>query len=338
MKVIVLWLAIRVGQGNLLGLWSLIDAYYRRQTDTMTKVAQHEVISSLVAQGRLSSADAESIQTAPRFVIQTRELISYLGGFIVLVGVIRLIAAVLEDASKLAIAGVLYVLAVILGGVAWRFVKRTGAWGRFGEVLELGALGSFVVATGLTTFDAGLSSAASSLIAGVVVTSWGVVRVRFTQFGATLMLGIGIFTTSIAITALLDFEDEWGAIPILIGGLIMIALGTLRLPLSFVLRGVGSVVALFSTINWMAFHEGLDGLLPGLMIGAGLFALGATYMWIDVFIPAGILVVVTVAMFVFRNIENDVLQGLSVVVVGLVTLGVTAMVFRRRMMASTSMS
>jgi hypothetical protein len=74
------------------------------------------------------------------------------------------------------------------------------------------------------------------------------------------------------------------------------------------------------------------------MIGAGLFALGATYMWIDVFIPAGILVVVTVAMFVFRNIENDVLQGLSVVVVGLVTLGVTAMVFRRRMMASISTS
>jgi hypothetical protein len=205
-------------------------------------------------------------------------------------------------------------------------------------VLELGALGSLVVAIGLTTFDAGLSSAASSLIAGIVVTSWGVVRVRFTQFGATLMLGIGIFTTSIAITALLDFEDEWGAIPILIGGLIMIALGTLRLPLPFILRGVGSVVALFSTINWMAFHEGLDGLLPGLVIGAGLFALGAAYIWFEVFFPAGILVVVSVAMFVFRNVDNDVLQGLIVVIVGLATLGVTAAVFRRRMMASTSTS
>jgi hypothetical protein len=304
----------------------------------MAKTAQHDVISSLVAGGRLSSADAESIQAAPRFVIQTRELISYLGGFIVLVGVIRLIAAVLEDASKLAIAGVLYVVAVILGGVAWRFVKRPGAWGRFGEVLELGALGSLVVAVGLTTFDAGLSSAASSLIAGILVTSWGVVRIQSTQFAATLILAIGIFTTSIAFTALLDFEDEWGAIPILIGGLIMIALGTLRLPLPFVLRGVGSVVALFSTINWMAFHEGLDGLLPGLIIGAGLFALGAVSMWIEVFIPAGILVVVSVTMFVFRNVDNDVLQGLIVVVVGLATLGVTAMVFRRRMLASTSTS
>lgn len=304
----------------------------------MAKTAQHEVISSLVADGRLSSADAESIQKAPRFVIQTRELISYLGGFIVLVGVIRLIAAVLEDASKLAIAGVLYVVAVILGGVAWRFVKRPGAWGRFGEVLELGALGSLVVAIGLTTFDAGLSSEASSLIAGIVVTSWGVVRIRSTQFAATLILAIGIFTTSIAFTALFDFDDEWGAVPILIGGLIMVALGTLRLPLPFVLRGVGSVVALFSTINWMAFREGLDGLLPGLIIGVALFALGAIYMWIEVFIPAGILVVVSVAMFVFRNVDNDVLQGLIVVVVGLATLGGTAMVFRRRMLASTSTS
>lgn len=304
----------------------------------MTEISQHDVVASLVTQGRLSADEADRIRNAPRVVIQGRELVSYLGGFIILVGVIRLIGAVMQDASKMAIAGVLYAAAVILGGVAWRFVKRPGAWGRFGEVLELGALGSLVVAIGLTTFDAGLSSAASSLIAGIVVTSWGVVRIRSTQFAATLILAIGIFTTSIAFTALLDFEDEWGAIPILVGGLIMVALGALRLPLPFVLRGVGSVVALFSTINWMAFHEGLDGLLPGLIIGAGLFALGAASMWIDVFIPAGILVVVSVAMFVFRNVDNDVLQGLIVVAVGLATLGGTAMIFRRRMLASISTS
>ena len=302
----------------------------------MSKIAQHDVIASLVAEGRLSSADAKSIHEAPRFVIQTRELISYLGGFIVLVGVIRLIAAVLEDASELAIAGVLYVVAVVLGGVAWRFARRPGAWGRFGEVLELGSLGSLVVAIGLTTFDAGLSSEGSSLIAGLVVTSWGVMRARSTQFGATLMLAVGLFTTSIAFTALYDFDDEWGAIPILVGGLVMVALGTLRLPLPFVLRGVGAVVALFSTINWMAFREGLDGLVPGLIIGVMIFALGAARMWIEVFVPAGILLVVSVAMFVFRNVDNDVLQGLIVVVVGLATLGVTAAVFRRRMMASAS--
>lgn len=295
----------------------------------MSKSSQHQIIDSLVTDGRLTSEDAERIRQAPRFVVQTRELISYLGGLIVLVGVIRLIAAVLEDASKLAIAGVLYVAALILGVVAWRFVRRPGAWGRFGEVLEIGALAALVVAIALTTFDAGLSGEASALIAGLVVTGWSAVRLRSTQFAGTLMVTAGLFTTSIALSSVLDLEEEKGAIPVFIGGLLLIALGTRRFRLPFVLRGVGSVIVLFTTINWMAMHEGLDGLLPGLIVGVAVFALGASRMWIEVFIPAGILVIVSVAMFVFRNVDNDVLQGLIVVVVGLATLGITALVFRR---------
>lgn len=300
-----------------------------RHTVPMSKSSQHQIIDSLVTEGRLTSEDAERIRQAPRFVVQTRELVSYVGGLIVLVGIIRLIAAVLEDASKLAIAGVLYVAALVLGLVAWRFVRRPGAWGRFGEVLEIGAVAALVVAVALTTFDAGLSSEGSALIAGLMVTAWSVVRLRSSQFAGTIMVTAGIMTTSIALSSLLDLEEEKGAIPIFVGGLVLIALGTLRLRLPFIVRGIGSVTVLFTAINWMAVHEGLDGLLPGLIIGVAVFALGTGRMWIEVFIPAGILVVVSVAMFVFRNVDNDVLQGLIVVLVGLATLGITALVFRR---------
>ncbi|MGA0877649.1 MAG: hypothetical protein ACO3SP_00875 [Ilumatobacteraceae bacterium] len=291
--------------------------------------SQHQIIDTLVTQGRLAPDDADRIRQAPRFVVQTRELISYVGGLIVLVGVIRLIAAVLEDASKLAIAGVLYVAAVILGLVAWRFARRPGAWGRFGEVLEIAAVAALVVAVALSTYDAGLDAESSALIAGLVVTGWSLVRLRSTQFSGTILVTAGIMTTSIALSSVLDLEEEKGAIPIFVGGLVLIALGTLRLRLPFIVRGIGAVTVLFTTINWMAMHEGLDGLLPGLLIGVAVFALGASRMWIEVFIPAGILIVVSVAMFVFRNVDNDVLQGLIVVVVGLATLGITALAFRR---------
>ena len=300
-----------------------------RHNVAMTKTSQQHVLESLVAEGRLAAADADRIRHAPRVVVQTRELLSYLGGLIVVVGVVRLIAAVLEDASKLAIAGVLYVAAVILGAVAWRFVRRPGAWGRFGEVLETASLAALVVAVALTTFDAGLSSEASALIAGSIVTGWSAVRLRSSQFAGTLMATVGVMTMSFALSSLLDLVEEEGAIPIFFAGLVLIAVGMLTIPLRFVPRGVGSVTVLFTTITWMAMHEGLDGLLPGVLVGAAVFALGASRMWIEVFIPAGILIVVSVAMFVFRNVDNDVLQGLIVVVVGLATLGGTALVFRR---------
>ena len=295
----------------------------------MAKTSQHHVIETLVTEGRLAAPDAERIRSAPRFVIQTRELVSYLGGLIILVGVIRLIAAVLEDASKLAIAGVLYVVAVILAAVAWRFVRRPGAWGRFGEVLEMGALAALVVAIGLTVFDAGLDSDVSVLIAGSIVTAWSIVRLRATQFAGTLMVTVGVMVISFSLSSVLDLVEENGAIPIFIAGLVLIGVGTLRIRLPLITRGVGAVAVLFTTIAWMAMHEGLDGLLPGVIVGAVVFALGATRMWVEVFLPAGVLIVVSVSMFVFRNVDNDVLQGLIVVLVGLATLGGTALVFRR---------
>lgn len=300
----------------------------------MSKVSQHDVIESLVSQGRLSNAEAERIRTAPRLVIQVREVVSYLGGLIILVGVVRLIAAVLEDASKMAIAGVLYAVAVVLGLVAWRFVRRTGAWGRFGEVLELGSLAALGVALALSLYEAGASSEVSALTTGLLVTLWGSIRLRFTQFGATFMLGIGIMVSVTALSSLLDLEEELSALPILIGGLIVLALGTQRIQLAFLLRGVGSVISLFTTISWMAMREGLDGFLVGLLVGAAIFALGATRVWVEVILPSGILVVVSVAMYVFRNVDNDVLQGLIVVAVGLAMLGATAFILRRKSTAA----
>jgi hypothetical protein len=78
-----------------------------------------------------------------------------------------------------------------------------------------------------------------------------------------------------------------------------------------------------------AERDGLDGLLPGLLPGIAIFALGSLRMWIDLILPGGALVVMAVSIFIFRHIDNDVLEGVLVVLVGLTMLGATTLVVRR---------
>jgi uncharacterized membrane protein YfcA len=52
-------------------------------------------------------------------------------------------------------------------------------------------------------------------------------------------------------------------------------------------------------------------------------------MWVDLILPGGVLIVLAVSIFIFRHIDNDVLEGVLVVLVGLVVLAATAVVMRR---------
>lgn len=295
----------------------------------MTRSTQHHLLDELVAAGRLSTAEAEAVRAAPRFVLAVRELVSYLAGLIVLVGVIRLIAAVLEDASKLAIAAVLYVAALVAGVVAWRLHPRPGAWGRLAEVLELAALASGGVAIGLTLADLDMRGEWSAVIAAGLVTVWALARLRSSQFVTALALPIGVLVVAGQVASIVNWNEELGSIPIMIGGAVLIAVGLTRVHLAFIVRAVGAVAILGSCSALAGGRSGLDGLLPGLILGAGLFALGSTRMWIDLIVPGGALVVISISVFIFRHVDNDVLQGVLVVLVGLLVLAATTLAVRR---------
>lgn len=295
----------------------------------MTRSTQHHLLDELVAAGRLSSAEAEAVRVAPRFVLAVRELVSYLAGLIVLVGVIRLIAAVLEDASKLAIAAVLYVAALVAGVVAWRLHPRPGAWGRLAEVLELAALASGGVAIGLTLADVDMRGEWSAVIAAGLVTVWALARLRSSQFVTALALPIGVLVVAGQVSSIVNWNEELGSIPIMIGGAVLIAVGLTRVHLAFIVRAVGAVAILGSCSALAGGRSGLDGLLPGLILGAALFALGSTRMWIDLIVPGGALVVISISVFIFRHVDNDVLQGVLVVLVGLLVLAATTLAVRR---------
>jgi hypothetical protein len=252
-----------------------------------------------------------------------------LAGLIILVGVIRLIAAVMEDASEIAIAAVLYIVALITGVLSWRLRRRTGAWGRFAEVLELAAIGSGGLAVGLTLIDLDVRGEWSAIVPAALAATWGIIRIRSSQFVPALSLPLSMMVLAGQVASLVTWYEELSSIPIMIGGAVLIGLGLTRMRLAFIVRGVGALAILTSSVALSAERDGLDGLLPGLLVGIAIFALGSIRMWVDLILPGGVLIVLAVSIFIFRHIDNDVLEGVLVVLVGLVVLAATAVVIRR---------
>lgn len=316
-------------RSDLVPAGSGTDECLSRHTEHMPRTTQQTVLTELVDAGRITQAEAESIGSAPRFSLPVREIVSYLAGLIVLVGVIRLIAAVLEDASEIAIASVLYIVALGAGGLSWRLRSRTGAWGRFAEVLELAALAAGGLAIALTLLDRNVSDEWSALVPAALVAVWGVVRILSSQFVSALSLPLSVMVVAGQVASLVDWHEELGSIPIMVGGATLIGLGLTRMRLAFIVRAIGAVAILGSSTALSAERDGVDGLLPGLILGVAIFALGAIRMWIDLILPGGVLVVLAVSIFIFRHIDNDVLEGVLVVLIGLAVLAATTLVVRR---------
>jgi hypothetical protein len=296
----------------------------------MDRLSQPEVLEQLVRTGRLTDSEAELIEKAPRFSLPTREIVGYLGGLLVLVGAARLVIAVFEDASRLSIAATLYLVALLAGYAAVLFQKRVGAWHRFGEVLELVTLGAAATASGLVLRELELSGEWSALIPAALVFVWSLVRVRFAEFAVAISLPVSAMVVAGTFSALVNADDEMSALPILVVGLIVVLIGTLDVSAARLLRAIGGVIVLTAGPGWSAGREGLEGVLPVVLIGAVIFAIGATHMWLELIPTSSLVIVISVVNYIVRKVDNEVLQGVTIVATGLTVLVGATMVFKNR--------
>ena len=296
----------------------------------MDRLSQPEVLEQLVRTGRLTDSEAELIEKAPRFSLPTREIVGYLGGLLVLVGAARLVIAVFEDASRLSIAATLYVVALLAGYAAALFQKRAGAWHRFGEVLELITLGAAATASGLILREFELSGEWSALIPAAIVVAWSLVRIRFAEFAAAISLPASSMVVAGTIGSLVRANDEMTALPFLLVGLIMVLIGTQEISSPTLLRAIGGMIVLMAGPGWSAGREGWEGVLPVVAIGAIVFAIGATHMWLELIPTSSLVIVISVVNFIVRKVDNEVLQGVTIVATGLTVLIGATMVFKNR--------
>ena len=296
----------------------------------MDRLSQPEVLEQLVRTGRLTDSEAELIEKAPRFSLPTREIVGYLGGLLVLVGAARLVIAVFEDASRLSIAAALYLVALVAGYAAVLCQKRPGAWHRFGEILELVTLGTASAASGLLLREIDLSGEWSALIPAALVFLWSLARVRFAEFAAAVSLPVSAMVVAGTFSALVNAKDEMSALPILVVGLIVVLIGTQKVSSPVLLRAIGGVIVLMAGPGWSAGREGLEGVVPVVVIGAIIFSIGASRMWLELIPTSSLVIVISVVNYIVRKVDNEVLQGVTIVVTGLTVLVGAAQVFRKR--------
>jgi hypothetical protein len=298
----------------------------------MRRSSLPEVLEELVSENRLAPEDSKRILKAPRFSFDVRELLYYLAALIMTVGVVRLVVVIFSDASTTAVIAALYLAALVFAALAWRLQRVQGWVARLGEVTELLAVLSCAIATGvLLREQLELSGEVAAIIPAAASAVWGVIRLRTSQFSATAVLIPSLLVTGGSAAALLDWEGPPGALPVMVAASVLVFIGSLDLQWPLAFRVVGAYTLLITAPQWVGERGSVGGLAVTLSIGVALFVLGSLNMWIELLVAGGLTITIGISVFVFKNVDNEVLQGILVVAIGLLIVTTTVLVYRRQL-------
>lgn len=297
---------------------------------------QKQLLAGHVAAGKLSKAEADEISSAPEWAVGVRELVSYLAAIIIGAGVVRIVAVLLEDASKAAIATVLYIVSAIAAFGAWKLSSGSSVRQRLAEVLEIGAVLGTAIASGILLADTDIrTETIISCIAGAVL-AWGAFRAPRTRFAGSLLAtgAMPTFVTSV-ITLIREDSPTLGGVAMLVGGVGLLTLGSFAVGLSFVPRAFGSLYIVIGSMMIGGVNEGAWWVVP-LSIGVVMFALGSLWLAPEMLLAGSVAIVASVVALVLYWVSNEVLQGVVIIATGVTVLAVLGVQMRRAMAGKKS--
>ena len=309
-----------------------------------------EELDHLVASGRLTAAEAGRLAAAPRIYVPLREVLGYLGGLVVLVGVVWTTSAALKDASPMSIAALLYIAGAAITALAFwmqaRFERGTNALGRrAGEVIELLGLAALAGAVGITLHEQGVRGEHIALwiAAPLLVYALGRISgIAFMQpmFNATVVVCAAWIAVIAATNALIDPSDTWSALIFTAAGFVLLAFSVSEPPFAFAPHTVGVITMIFGASAMNGADRSAWYTLFPLAVSAGLFLYAAASARIEVLLVAGISTTANVGILVGRAIESDVVSGLVVTAVGvaLILASLKAVTSSRRSSPTSSSS
>ncbi len=291
---------------------------------------QREVIEHMVTTHRLTDTEADEILGAPRFKIQWRELLSYIAVLVIGVGLIRVVVALFEEASETIIASSLLAASAVFGVVAFQLWRHDGWRRRAGEFCEIVSLGALIAGGAMFLVEADVDGAIIAVSAGSLGVVWSLLRIRFTEFSSALIVIPSTMAVCGGIVEWANLDFGIGAIPFLIGGSLLIGLGQGDYGASILIRIAGVVTVFSSVPQWLDEYSGLDGLAPALGIGALLLWTGMQWNRIEQIIGGSAVTVIAIVVYLTNNIDNDLLQGVAIVAVGVAGLVFTALMVRQQ--------
>lgn len=302
-------------------------------------------VDKLVESGRLTDAEADRLVDAPRIFVPLREVLGYLGGLVVLVGVIWTTTAALEDASPMSIAALLYIAGALVLVLAFylqsRFRATSNELGRrAGEVVELLGIVAWVAAVSITLNEQNFRGEHIVLWVASPVLVYSIARLDRVLFDATIMACAAWIAVVAAANSLIDSTDTWTAIVFTLAGVVLVAFALSDPPFSFAPHTVGVLMMLFgSSVMNGADRSAWYTLFP-LAIAFALFLYAAGNARIEVLLASGIATTVNVGVLSSRAFSSDVVAGLAVTAVGaaLVATSAWSITSARRSSPSSSSS
>ncbi|MEY2626877.1 MAG: hypothetical protein RJB08_636 [Actinomycetota bacterium] len=302
-------------------------------------------LDQFVANGRLSSDEADRLAVAPRVYFPLREVLGYLGGLVVLVGVVWTTTAALQDASPMSIAALLYIAGAVVLACAFfmqsHFIRSSNELGRrAGEVIELLGGAAWVAAVAITLNEQNIRGEHIVLWVAVPGLVYSMLRLERTMFNATLMACAAWIALIAASNSLIDAGDSWTSIVFTLAGLVLIAFALSEPPFAFAPHSVGVVVMLFGSAAMNGADRSSWYTLFPLAVAAALFLYGAASSRIEVLIVSGVATTINVGILSSRAFSSDVVSGLAVTAVGaaLIAASIWSVTSSRRSSHSVSSS
>ena len=291
---------------------------------------QREVVDHMVTTHRLTVTEADEILSAPRFKIQWREILSYIAVLVIGVGLIRVVVALFEEASETIIASSLLAASAVFGVIAFQLWRHEGWRRRAGEFCEIVSLGALIAGGAMFLVDADVDGAIIAVSAGSLGVVWSLLRLRFTEFSSALIVIPSMQAVCGGLVEWGNLDFGVGAIPFLIGGSLLIGLGQGDYGAAILIRIAGVVTVFSSVPQWLDEYSGLDGLAPALGIGALLLWTGMQWNRLEQIVGGSAVTVIAIVVYLTNNIDNDLLQGVAIVAVGVAGLVFTAVMVRRQ--------
>lgn len=293
------------------------------------RLTRNEILENLVSRGALSEQDANDVRDAPDWSVGIKELVTYLAAIIIGVGVIRIVAVALKDASTTSIAVILYVVAVALGFASWKMIDRSNILDRFAEVCEMGALIALGAATGLVLSETDLKGEAIVATMGAVLLGWGVWRAPHTRFAGVLesIVAVPMFSVGLGVLIINDNPSVAGIL-LLVAGACLAALGWTDIGSAFLARAAGCLDVVIASLILAAHYQGAFRLLP-IVVGATLFAIGSVQLAPEMLLAGAFSVIVGIVVAVTDWVSSEIGQGLVIVATGVVVLVVLGVQMKR---------
>ncbi len=276
-----------------------------------------EQLESFKQDGTLSAEQAEMLRNATRFPINSTEVVSILGGFFVILGAFWFLSPLLSNISQLLLAITLYLIGGLLT-FATRSLIRKVQFKNAAEVVEVLAVTSFAIATGVVLSQTSATSELSTFVASISALVYGFLISRKRKFSGSFLLSASAMIMTISGLAVLDEVGN-------IAGFCLVAVGAGLLWFAqkttvsgkFTLRFFATCIMVVGLIFPLPdFGFDIIGAVISMLFAIALFGYGIKTLFTEVVVISGIGLVVAQIKLVTTITDNSGVQGLATLLTG----------------------